>query len=162
MRVHVVVALDYSRVHKVCCVEQFGSLMIVFGSLLHATFFVLADRMLRPPPSSPCNRASHGGVSSGEPLITGVELAATLGCIELVLLVVYTGIVVEFDAGGVEVALVAPIVAAGSSIPVVASLYALLVLMNGLHAGVFFVLLHELGAVQAALMKALQSALAFV
>ena len=35
--------------------------------------------------------------------------------------------------------------------------YALLLLVNGLHAGVFFVLLHEVGAVQAALMKALQS-----
>ena len=130
--------------------------MIVVGSLLHATFFVLADRMLRPPPSSPASRVSHSGVTSATP-ITGVELAATLGCIELVLLLVYTGAVVEFDAGGVEVALVAPILAAGSSIRVVASLYALLVVMNGLHAGVFFVLLHELGAVQAALMKALQS-----
>ena len=131
--------------------------MIVVGSLLHATFFVLADRMLRPPPSSPYSRVSQGGVTSAAPLITGVELATTLGCIELVLLLVYIGAVVEFDAGGVEIALVAPIAAAGSSIRVVASLYALLVAMNGLHAGVFFVLLHELGAVQAALMKALQS-----
>ena len=33
-----------------------GSLMIVVGSLLHATFFVLADRLLRPPPASPAPR----------------------------------------------------------------------------------------------------------
>jgi hypothetical protein len=31
-------------------------LMIVVGSLLHATFFVLADRLLRPPPASPAPR----------------------------------------------------------------------------------------------------------
>jgi hypothetical protein len=136
---------------------QFGSLLIVVGSLLHATFFVLADRALRPPPTSPSNRLSHGGMVSGEPPISGMELATALGCIEAVLLLVYNIVVIQLTVGGFEAAVIAPILAAGSTTSAVASLYALLTLVNGVHAGVFFVLLYEMGAVGAALMKALQS-----
>lgn len=136
---------------------QFGSLMIVIGSLLHATFFVLADRALRPPPASPSKRVSHGGLVSAEPPISGIELAAGLGCIEVVLLLIYNIVAVHLNAGGVEAAVIAPILAAGATTSAVASLYTLLTLVNSIHAGVFFVLLHEIGAVEAALMKALQS-----
>lgn len=58
-----------------------------------------------------------------EPPISGVELAAALGCIELVLLLVYNVAAVHLIAGGVDAALIAPIAAAGSSPSAVASLY---------------------------------------
>ena len=102
--------------------------MIVVGSLLHATFFVLADRALRPPPTSPSSRPSHGRMVSAETPISGIELAAALGCIEVALLLIYNTMVVQLNGGGFKAAVIAPILATGSTTSVVASLYALLTL----------------------------------
>ncbi len=77
--------------------------------------------------------------------------------LELCILMLYNALVVEVFGGGVADTLLAPIAAAGGSVAGVCGLYVLLAVVNGLHAGVFFVLLRQLGAVQAALMKALQS-----
>lgn len=129
------------------------------GSLLHATFFVLADRLLRPPPGSPA-----GGVG-GHRLhaVSAVELSSALGMAELLILLVYNGCVVS-AFGGVNDIILAPIAAAaistdsgGDAAVAVAWLYVALAVVNGLHAGVFFILLKQIGAVRAALMKALQT-----
>ena len=137
-----------------------GSAMIVAGSLLHATFFVLADRLLRPPPGSPTGIGGHQLHA-----VSAVELSCALGLVELVILLVYNSCVVS-AFGGVNDIVLAPIAAAavstksdGDAALAVAGLYAALAVVNGIHAGVFFVLLKKLGAVRAALMKALQTLL---
>lgn len=185
-----------------------GSLMVVLGSLLHAIFFVLAEKLLNPSGRGrtavaaaeiPRPRAASGGDGSRgsrsdrslrarKGRLTPTQLSGMLGAVELLLLLGYNGALLR--VGGIEKQMcvpfafdvpvflliyylfmlfsphppvhrvrATPIARAGASMHFVGALYGALVVVNAVHAASFFALLHRLGSVGAALMKAFQTLL---
>ena len=76
-----------------------GSALIVVGSLLHATFFVLADRLLQPPPPPPPTHTQvdsatwwsgtdEGGGQPQPPPLSPVQLSGASPCAALALVII--------------------------------------------------------------------------